>query len=67
MRSWSVAFLTIAVLAALLGFGGGAGREAQWAKGLSLAFLVLAAAVLWAARKRRKSLRRSKASVSSLG
>ena len=41
MLNWSLAFLIIACLAALVGFTGAGGLAAWTAKGLSVLFLVL--------------------------
>jgi uncharacterized membrane protein YtjA (UPF0391 family) len=42
MLRWSVTFLVIALIAAVLGFGGIAGEAAWFAKVLFLVFLVVA-------------------------
>ena len=51
MLSWALAFLVIALLAALLGFGDIAGTAAWTAKGLFAIFLVLSLVALICGRK----------------
>jgi|GEM_PF-740011 len=41
MFRWSIRFITIAILAGVLGFGGILGKAATWAKTLSIIFTVL--------------------------
>jgi uncharacterized membrane protein YtjA (UPF0391 family) len=52
MLSWPLAFLIIALLAALLGFTGMAGTAASMAKSLCALFLVLFLASITISRKR---------------
>jgi len=51
MTSWSLAFLIIAILAALLGFAGDTGMAASLGRILFVIFLLLFAAVLLCNRK----------------
>ena len=50
MLSWALAFLIIAIVAAILGFGGIAGTAAWIAKGCFIVFLVLFVVSLLAGR-----------------
>ncbi len=46
MLSWAMTFLVIAIIAAVLGFGGIAGTATEFAKILFVVFLVMAAVSL---------------------
>lgn len=59
MLSWPLAFLIIALLAALLGFTGIAGPAAWMAKALFAFFLVLFLASMTFSRKRTSNVERS--------
>ena len=52
MLTWTLAFLIVALLAAMLGFGGIAGTAAWIAQVLFVVFLVLFLVSLFAGRKR---------------